>query len=76
MGTELSEWVAHPVGGQPEVEEWSAIVDTFGGRVHIESITGSIGHAWRSDAQDSNFVQTGRFRLAITSRSELTANYW
>src|SRR6516164_9400180 len=36
MGTDLSEWIAHPVGEQPEVEEWSAVADTFGGRVHIE----------------------------------------
>ena len=36
MGADLSEWVAHPLGGQPEVEEWSAVADTFGGRVHIE----------------------------------------
>jgi hypothetical protein len=33
MGTDLSEWIAHPVGEQPEVEEWSAVADTFGGRV-------------------------------------------
>ena len=36
MGTDLSEWIAHPVGEQPEVEEWSAVADTFAGRVHIE----------------------------------------
>jgi hypothetical protein len=36
MGTDLSEWVAHPLGEQPEVEEWSTVVDTFAGRVHIE----------------------------------------
>src|SRR6516165_7924741 len=36
MGTDLSEWIAHPAGEQPEVEEWSAVADTFGGRVHIE----------------------------------------
>src|SRR6201986_3946781 len=36
MGTDLSEWTAHPVGEQREVEEWSAIADTFAGRVHIE----------------------------------------
>src|SRR6187431_3501257 len=28
--------VAHPAGEQPEIEEWSAIADTFGGRVHVE----------------------------------------
>src|SRR5437773_5095562 len=36
MRTDLSEWIAHPGGEQPEVEEWSAVADTFGGRVHIE----------------------------------------
>ena len=36
MGTDLSERIAHPAGEQPEVEEWSAVADTFGGRVHIE----------------------------------------
>jgi hypothetical protein len=36
MGTDLSEWVAHPLDEQPEVEEWSAVADTFAGRVHIE----------------------------------------
>src|ERR1700752_3715057 len=39
MGTDLSEWVAHPLGEQPEVEEWSTVADTFAGRVHIESDT-------------------------------------
>ena len=29
MGTELSEWIAHPLGEQPKVEEWSAVADTF-----------------------------------------------
>src|ERR1700757_907704 len=36
MGTDLNEWVAHPLGEQPEVEEWSTVADTFAGRVHIE----------------------------------------
>ena len=36
MGRDLSERIAHPLGEQPEVEEWSAIADTFAGRVHIE----------------------------------------
>ena len=36
MGIDLSERTPHPVGGQPEVEEWSAVADTFAGRVHIE----------------------------------------
>src|SRR5215472_8694286 len=36
MGTDLSEWVSHPLGEQPEVEEWSTVADTFAGRVHIE----------------------------------------
>src|SRR5512133_2265519 len=36
MRTDLSEWTAHPGGEQPEVEEWSAVADTFAGRVHVE----------------------------------------
>ena len=36
METDLSERIAHPVGEQPEVEEWSAVAETFAGRVHIE----------------------------------------
>jgi hypothetical protein len=36
MGTDLSERIPHPAGEQPEVEEWSAVADTFAGRVHIE----------------------------------------
>jgi hypothetical protein len=36
MGTDLSEWIAHPVGEQLEVEEWSAVAETFAGRVHVE----------------------------------------
>jgi hypothetical protein len=36
MGTDLSERIAHPVGDRPEVEEWSAVAETFAGRVHIE----------------------------------------
>jgi hypothetical protein len=36
MGTDLSERIPHPLGEQPEVEEWSAVADTFAGRVHIE----------------------------------------
>src|SRR5215469_13591464 len=35
MGTDLNERIAHPVGEQPEVEEWSAVADTFARRVHI-----------------------------------------
>src|ERR1700741_4519437 len=34
MGTDLNEWVAHPLGEQPEVEEWGTVADTFAGRVH------------------------------------------
>ena len=41
MGTDLSEWIVHPAGEQPEVAEWSAVADTFGGRVHIEWDTGA-----------------------------------
>src|SRR5689334_19444223 len=36
MGTDLSELIAHPTGEQPEVDEWSAVADTFAGRVHVE----------------------------------------
>src|SRR5690242_9613565 len=36
MGTDLTELIVHPAGEQPEVEEWSAVADTFAGRVHIE----------------------------------------
>src|SRR5262245_30023834 len=36
MGTDLGERIAHPLGEQLEVEEWSAVADTFAGRVHIE----------------------------------------
>jgi DDE family transposase len=36
MSTDLAQLSAHPAGGQPELEEWSAIADTFGGRVHVE----------------------------------------
>ena len=36
MGTDLSESIVHPTGEQPEVDEWSAVADTFAGRVHIE----------------------------------------
>src|SRR5262249_37439497 len=36
MESDVSEWVAHPLGEQPEVEEWSTVADTFAGRVHIE----------------------------------------
>jgi len=28
--------VVHPEGEQPQVEPWSAIADTFAGRVHVE----------------------------------------
>src|ERR1700752_3231659 len=36
MGTDLSEWIAHPVGEQPEGGEWATVGDTFAGHVHIE----------------------------------------
>jgi hypothetical protein len=36
METNLAELPAHPVGEQPAVEEWSAVADTFAGRVHVE----------------------------------------
>ena len=36
MGTETTGLVAHPKGEQPEIEVWSAVADTYGGRVHVE----------------------------------------
>src|SRR5437868_14191655 len=36
MKKDLTVALAHPGGEQPPVEEWSAIADTFGGRVHVE----------------------------------------
>jgi hypothetical protein len=36
MTIDLAAALAHPAGEQSEIEEWSAIADTFGGRVHVE----------------------------------------
>ena len=36
MKADLTTLSTHPVGEQPSVEEWSAVADTFGGRVHVE----------------------------------------
>jgi DDE family transposase len=36
MSTETRELAVHPAGEQPEVEPWSAMADTFAGRVHVE----------------------------------------
>src|SRR6202453_625214 len=36
MSTEQRDLVVHPPGEQPEVDPWSAIADTFAGRVHVE----------------------------------------
>jgi hypothetical protein len=36
MTIDLAVALAHPAGEQSEIEEWSAIADTFGGRVHVE----------------------------------------
>ena len=36
MRIDLAAALAHPAGEQSEIEEWSAIADTFGGRVHVE----------------------------------------
>jgi hypothetical protein len=36
MKADLTALPTHPVGEQPSVEEWSAVADTFGGRVHVE----------------------------------------
>src|SRR5215469_1098399 len=62
MGTDLSEWIAHPVGEQPEVEEWSAVADTFAGRVPYRVGHHGTGHATRTIAvlpmQDENRAVT------------------
>jgi hypothetical protein len=36
MGTETTGLVVHPEGEQPEVDAWSAVADTYAGRVHVE----------------------------------------
>ena len=36
MRTETTSVVVHPEGEQPEIEAWSAVADTYGGRVHVE----------------------------------------
>jgi hypothetical protein len=36
MGTETTGLVVHPRGEQPEIEAWSAVADTYAGRVHVE----------------------------------------
>src|SRR6516164_4489940 len=36
MGTETTSLVVHPEGEPPEVEAWSAVADTYAGRVHVE----------------------------------------
>src|SRR5258708_30821720 len=36
MGTETRSLVVHPEGENPEVEAWSAVADTYAGRVHVE----------------------------------------
>src|SRR3954465_13578828 len=36
MGTETTGLVVHPEGEKPEVEAWSAVADTYAGRVHVE----------------------------------------
>ena len=36
MGTETTSVAVHPEGVQPEVEAWSAVADTYAGRVHVE----------------------------------------
>ena len=36
MKADLTALPTHPAGEQPSVEEWSAVADTFGGRVHVE----------------------------------------
>src|SRR6516225_4873342 len=36
MGTETTSVAVHPEGEQPSVEAWSAVADTYAGRVHVE----------------------------------------
>jgi hypothetical protein len=36
MGTETTSVLVHPEGEPPEVEAWSAVADTYAGRVHVE----------------------------------------
>ena len=36
MGTETTGLAVHPEGEQPEIEAWSAVADTYAGRVHVE----------------------------------------
>ena len=36
MGTETTSVLVHPEGEPPEVETWSAVADTYAGRVHVE----------------------------------------
>src|SRR5205085_7028400 len=45
MGTETTSVVVHPEGEQPKVEAWSAVADTYGGRVH-----GGVGRDGAGDA--------------------------
>src|SRR5258708_34119541 len=42
MDTSLPAHPAHPAGEQPPVEDWSATVDTFAGRVHVEGNSGGL----------------------------------
>jgi hypothetical protein len=41
MSTSLPSFSLHPAGEQPPVEEFSAIAETFAGRVHVEWDSGS-----------------------------------
>jgi hypothetical protein len=59
MVTETRSLVAHPEGEPPEVETWSAIADTYGGRVHVE---------WDAAAPVTPFGHE-RTRLCSTSPS-------
>jgi hypothetical protein len=36
MGTEKTSRVVHPKGEQAEVEAWSAVAETYAGRVQVE----------------------------------------
>jgi Transposase DDE domain group 1 len=48
MSIEQQGLIVHPAGEQPTIEAWSAIADTFAGRVHVE---------WDADAPVTPFGQ-------------------
>src|SRR5438445_11845374 len=62
MDTSLPAHPPHPAGEQPPVEDWSATVDTFAGRVHVESNSGGLGTPLgQLPSCSENLKQAGRF---------------